>query len=296
MKARCLAAALAVGAAAAAAPAHALEQPLPFGPGERVVMRITWSKLFAGRAWLTVEGTAGLEGALDLVLVAKSQGFFAWLTRFKVDDRTVSHWDAQRQCSLGIEKRLREGRHARDQRVRFDAQSGVAAVEDARLAQKHHGVGPCVQDILSAFFAARAAGFPREGAPAPVRTFDNGRLFDLRFVPLRREVLDLPAPLGKDVPTRAFDVLLVPETGVFEQQGRLQLWVTDDERRIPVRLRAKAPVGWVSADLESYVPGVISGGSLGPVARRAAMALTLPPNPPSLAPPRCARRRSLPPD
>ena len=87
-----------------------------------------------------------------------------------------------------------------------------------------------------------------------MRTFDNGRLFDLRFRAVRSEKLDLPAPLGRRVPTRVFEVLLVPETGVFEQQGRLLLWVTDDERRIPVRLRAKAPVGWVSADLESYRP------------------------------------------
>ena len=37
---------------------------------------------------------------------------------------------------------------------------------------------------------------------------------------------------------------------------------------------------------------IISGGSLGPVARLSAMALALPPNPPSLPPSRCARRRS----
>ena len=247
---RC-AAALAVGAAtmALAPPARA---DLPFGPGEHIVMRITWAKLLAGRATLAVE-SAG-PGLLQLVLTARSQGFFAWLTRFRVDDRTVSRWDAVARCSLGIEKRLREGRHARDQRVSIEPDTGLARVEDRRIARKQHAVGPCVQDILSAFFAARAAGLEANGAPAPVRTFDNGRRFDLRFEPVRREALDLAPPLGRQVPTRVFEVVLVPETGVFEQQGRLLLWVTDDDRRIPVRLRARAPVGWVSADLESYRP------------------------------------------
>jgi hypothetical protein len=242
--------------------ATALAGPLPpatadpaFAPGEKIGMRITWARLLAGRAVLSVEPAqrAG-RPVLEIVLEARSQGFFAWLTRFKVDDRTVSAWDPARGCSLGIEKRLREGRHRRDQRVVFDPPTGVAAVEDERLPRQRYDVGPCVQDILSAFFVARASGWDGRGALPAVRTFDNGRLFDLRFQPSRAETLDLPPPLGRDVPTRAFEVLLVPDTGVFEQQGRLFLWVTDDERRIPVRLRAKAPLGWVSADLESYRP------------------------------------------
>ena len=256
------AAAAALGLWVTAAARAFPDAELPFRPGEQVVMRITWARLLAGRAWLSVDGPPA-AASWELTLTARSQGFFAWLTRFRVEDRTVSRWDPRRRCSLGIEKRLREGRHARDQRVLIDPAAGTAVAEDARLAQKHHDVGPCVQDVLSAFFAARAAGFGPGGAPLPVRTFDNGRLFDMRFEPVRRETLDLPPPLGREVAARVFEVRLVPETGVFEQQGRLLLWVTDDERRVPVRLRAKAPVGWVSADLESYTASS-RGGSLGP--------------------------------
>ena len=219
-------------------------------------MRVSLAKMLAGRASLVV-APAERSGrpVLELVLEARSQGFFAWLTRFKVEDRTVAAWDPGRGCSLGIEKRLREGRHRRDQRVVFDPQTGVAEVEDPRLSapalrRRRVRAGRPVR----VFRGARRGVGPRTATLPSVRTFDNGRLFDLRFHALRTEQLDLPAPLGRRVPTRVFEVLLVPETGVFEQQGRLLLWVTDDERRIPVRLRAKAPVGWVSADLESYRP------------------------------------------
>jgi hypothetical protein len=245
-----LAASLALAAAVPAARAD-----LPFGPGERIGMRITWARLLAGRAVLSVEsGSNGGGRAFEYVLEARSEGFFAWLTRFQVDDRTVALWDPGRGCSLGIQKRLREGRHARTQRVVIEPDTGIAHVEDPRLPQKVYRLEACVQDILSAFFVARARGWAADGALPEVNTFDNGRSFALRFRPARGEALDLPAPLGRGVPTRVFEVMLVPETGVFEQQGRLFLWVTDDHRRIPVRLRAKAPVGWVSADLESYRP------------------------------------------
>jgi len=48
--------------------------------------------------------------------------------------------------------------------------------------------------------------------------------------------------------------LLQAGTGLFVKKGRLKIWVTDDERRIPVRIRTKVAIGSVSADLESYTP------------------------------------------
>ena len=71
---------------------------------------------------------------------------------------------------------------------------------------------------------------------------------------LGREHLDLPMPLGPRVPTVVVEPQLLEGTGLFVKEGRLKLWLTDDARRIPVRMRSKVPVGSVSADLESYTP------------------------------------------
>ena len=48
--------------------------------------------------------------------------------------------------------------------------------------------------------------------------------------------------------------LLLEGTGLFVKQGRLKIWLTDDARRIPVRMRSKVAIGSVSADLEAYTP------------------------------------------
>jgi hypothetical protein len=246
---------LVLTAAGLVTPATRARAELPFGAGERLEYRITWARLLAGRARLSVErGWREGTPVLQFVLEAHSEGFFAWLTRFRVDDRTAAVWDPERRCSLGIEKRLREGRHARDQRVRFDPDTGRATIDDARLRDRVVRAEPCTQDVLSAFFAARARGFTADGGVEPVRTLDNGRRFDLRFRPAGYDTVDLRPPLGPRVRARVFEVLLVPETGLFEKQGRLLLWVTDDALRLPVRLRAKAPIGWVSAELETYRP------------------------------------------
>jgi hypothetical protein len=239
---------LAFGAALLLAPP--LPGPLPFAPGERLTLRITYARMLGGRAHLAVEPIPDRE-SWRFLATAKSEGFFAWLFRFRVDDRTVAEWNPRSECSLGIEKRLREGKAVRDQRVVIDPATGRAEVEDVKVAQKAFDLKPCVLDVLSAFFVTRVRGVP-EKEPLRLSVFDNGKsyLLEVRF--LGRERLDLPPPLGKKVPTVVVEPLLAEGTGLFVKEGRLKIWLTDDERRIPVRLRAKVAIGSVSADLESY--------------------------------------------
>lgn len=44
------------------------------------------------------------------------------------------------------------------------------------------------------------------------------------------------------------------DEGIFQSSGELLVWFTDDDRRIPVRMRAKVPVGSIEATLTAYHP------------------------------------------
>jgi hypothetical protein len=246
-------------AALADAPAPAPPRPpLPFAAGERLTFKMTYAHLLAGRAEIGVQpGRYDGRPVFRLSLDVRSEGFFAWLFRYRVDDHTVATWDPASGCSYGIEKHLREGRAVRDQVVRIDPVTGTATVEDAKIAQKVFQVGPCALDVFSAFFVARLRGLSRDGQ-LTVRVFDNGKLYDLPFQPVGYERLDLPPPLGPRVMTQMAEPVVPKGSGLFAQEGRLLVWVTADERRIPVRVRTKVPVGSVSGDLESYTP---PGGS-----------------------------------
>jgi hypothetical protein len=236
----------AVGAASA--------QP-PFGVGECVRMRITYAHLLAGRAALFVRaGRRGERDVTEFVAQAESAGFFAWLLRFRVRDRTVAAWDADSGCSLAIEKHLHEGRHQRDQVVAFDPEAGTAEVQDAAIRGTRFEVGVCPLDVLSAFYVTRLRGVS-EGAPLELPVFDNGKRYTLGVRLIGRERLNLPAPLGRNTDTLIVEPQLLAGTGLFVKSGRLKIWLTDDARHIPVRMRAKVAVGSVSADLESYEPG-----------------------------------------
>jgi hypothetical protein len=232
--------------------------PRPFGPGERIVMRITYAHLLAGRARISVSSTEhDGQPALRFVEEANSMGFFAWLFHFRVNDRTEALWNPATGCSLRIEKALREGRARRDQVVLFDP-AGSAEVQDPKIAGTHFDTTPCSLDILSALFVARQRGIVEETA-LELPVFDNGRRFVLAARVIGRESLDLPPPLGRHVPTVIVEPRLAEGTGLFvkEKGGHLQVWLTDDARRLPVRIRSKVAIGSISADLESYEPAAV---------------------------------------
>ena len=252
-----MAAALALALSATSLPA----ETLPFGPGERIALKVTYARVNAGRAVMSVVSeTRDGRPVVHFVQEVKSEGFFAWLFRYRVDNRLVAQWDPESGCSYGIEKRLRQGKHVRDQKVAIDPVAGRAEVAE-------HGqrvtfdTGPCVLDILSAFYVARARGIPASGSVS-VPVYDHGKVYDLVFQVVGRDVLDLPPPLGKKVKTLIVEPKLPKGSGLFAQEGDLTVWVTDDERRIPVRARTKVAVGSVSADLESYRAGTALTGTL----------------------------------
>jgi hypothetical protein len=219
-------------------------------------MRFSYLHLTAGRGTMSVHASEkDGRAAMRLVTEAKSEGFFAWLLRFKVDDRTDAWFDPATGCSLGIEKRLREGRAVRDQVVTIDPEAGVALVRDPKIAQERFDVGPCALDVLSAFFVLRARGVS-EKQPLVVPLFDNGKRYQLRVEWLGRELLNLPPPFGKKTPTIVVEPLLAEGTGLFVKEGRLKVWLTDDARRVPVRMRTKVAIGSVAGDLEKYEAGV----------------------------------------
>jgi hypothetical protein len=177
-----------------AAPSMGAE-PLPFGPGEQLTLRITYLHLLGGRATLSVL-PAEHRGApvMQFVAEARSQGFFAWLFRFR-----VAIWDPGPGCSLAIVKQLNEGRAHRDQRVSFDPTTGRAEVFDRKVEQRFFEVGPCALDVLSALFVARRRGFPEDDSMT-LPLFDNGKRYELGLRFLGRD--HRAAAAGGDRPVR----------------------------------------------------------------------------------------------
>jgi hypothetical protein len=50
-------------------------------------------------------------------------------------------------------------------------------------------------------------------------------------------------------------LVVMPFQGLFLNQGNIRVWFTLDDRRIPVRMKAKVVIGSIVADLIDGFPG-----------------------------------------
>jgi hypothetical protein len=105
-------------------------------------------------------------------------------------------------------------------------------------------IEPFSQDSLSALFYMRTIPLPI-GTVISVPIVSEGKSWEAVCTVLRREMVS--TPFGK-VQT----VVIKPEMkfqGILKKSGDSFLWLTDDDRRIPIRLEAKVRVGTVIAQL-----------------------------------------------
>lgn len=99
-------------------------------------------------------------------------------------------------------------------------------------------------DPLSAFYAITKI-VVSVGESSYIDIFDNKKLWHTEIQVLKREKIRVRA--GE------FDTILVKpllkSEGIFLKKGDMHIWLTDDNRRIPVRFTSKAKIGKFSAIL-----------------------------------------------
>lgn len=213
---------------------------LPFAPGEDLTFAVKYGVVRAGDARLAVEA-GKTPGHFRFLSTAKSARFFD--TFFPVDDRIVSVWSSDLRLPMEFEKRSREGKYKKDVSYRFDHDRGVALYANGRREK----ISPGTQDVLSAFYLVRTHKLV-PGTTFEIPNHADGKNYQLVVKVHDRETVNVPA--GR------FDCVVVEPllrtSGLFKQEGRLLIWVTDDSRHMPVLMKSKIAVGSIVAELESF--------------------------------------------
>ncbi|HSO21208.1 MAG TPA: DUF3108 domain-containing protein [Desulfosarcina sp.] len=249
----------------AAGGVHAAEAQGPqpaFRSGERLTFVLKWTIIPAGEAVLEVlprEHMAGND-ANHFVLTARSNAFVDAF--YMVRDRIDAWTDAEVGRSLLYRKKQHEGGIRRDITVSFDWEEMTAQYVNRGAANDPIVITEGPFDPLSVFYWSRSADLVVGGRLQRPVTDGKKHVVGIADV-VRRETIRVPAG--------TFDTYLIePDLehvgGVFEKspQAKLQLWVTADHRRLPVKLKSKVIVGSFTGELESMVG---TGPSpMGPVA------------------------------
>jgi hypothetical protein len=159
---------------------------------------------------------------------------------FLVRDDMVSWVDPRNFHSLRFEKHTVEGKRARDELTEFDYERGVAR-HDADTVR----LNDAWLDTLSSVYYLRT--LPLDGEkPVSLAVF-SGETHTLSVEIQARERIATPAGTFSTIRVEPKST----GAGLIGKGKNLVLWLTDDDRRIPVQIRSKLKVGTLQGKLRS---------------------------------------------
>jgi hypothetical protein len=216
-----------------------------FKEGEKLTFDINYGFITAGVATMSIPRIKRISGrnAYYVTFEVNSVPSFNWL--YKVRDRYETYIDVEGIFPWRFEQHIREGGYVRDFAAFFDQRKGIAKTSNGEYEIPYYA-----NDILSAFYYTRTLDFSgmKEGDKFRLQNFFKDKVYDLNVVFRGRETVEVPA--GK------FDCVviepLVKEGGLFKHDGDIIIWLTDDNLKVPVKVRTKIIIGYVEAMLTSY--------------------------------------------
>jgi hypothetical protein len=207
--------------------------------------RLTWNGIRAGTAWLGIKK----EGSqIKIFSKVRSADFISLF--YEVNDVVESILEPVDGLYPGrphyYRIKLKEGRHRRDKEVVFNAKTALYR-DNIKKETKEFPIPDVVFDPLSAFFSVRFSHL-EVGRSIFITVFDSKKVWDVEVQVLKKETVEL-----KKGPVNTILIKpLMQSEGIFYRKGEIFIWLTDDERRLPVMLKTKVLIGSVVAEIEDF--------------------------------------------
>jgi len=205
--------------------------------------------LRAGTAILEIEETA-YEG--KKVFHAKGSGWTSgpikWF--YKVDDVYESYFDKDTIRPYLFKRKTDEVGYKKNRITSFNYASKNAYVQDFTKQTDTTVAFVNVQDMMSSFYYLRnqKVDHLKIGDAIAIDMFLDSQVYPFKLQFLGREVLSTKFGKIKSLIFRP----LVQSGRIFKAEESVTLWITDDENKIPIKMKASLSVGSLRAELESY--------------------------------------------
>lgn len=219
--------------------------------GEWFKFRIHYGFVNAGYATLEVKD-AVINNKKTFHVVGK--GYTTGMSRFffKVDDLYESYIDKESGNPYQFVRKINEGGYTKNQEGFFNQAANRVLVKDYKHKNEKTFVTPRnTQDILSAFYYLR--NYPSIDKISPGETIAIDMFFDDETTKFKLKFI------GREDITTKFGTVAcmvfkpyVQSGRVFKEKESLTVWISDDNNRLPVRIKADLAVGSIKADLDAF--------------------------------------------
>ena len=245
-------------ASSVARSAEPVQNVMPFQVGEKLTFQARWSFIIVGEAVLEVMPPERISGSFGrhFLMTAKTNKFADVF--YKVRDKIDAYTDIGMTRALLYKKR-KEGKSKRDVIVNFDWVTSEARYSDFGEERKPISILPGSFDPLSVFYAFRLHDL-KKNPEIRIPVTDGKKCVMGKAKVIKREEVTLLS--GTTYDTYLVEPDLEHIGGIFEKSkdAKLEVWVTADARRMPVKIKSKVIVG-------SFVAELIHAEATGPGSR-----------------------------
>ena len=232
--------------------------PLPFAPGEKLYYDVFWEQVPVAELSLQVQPIKKVRGEPAYHFVFQAQTKPSLEILYPVNGYIEAFTNLALTRSLRLAKDMREGRSQRNFQVDFDWERGIATYENAKRGQRHLPLDAGTLDMVSILYFARA--LPLEEGLGISRPLNSGKkTHQAQARVMRRETIVVDG--------RAWEAFMIQidvrkAGGVFRtsRNATLDLWISADEQKIPLRVVSKVRLGSFIVEYTGVTPGIEDAG------------------------------------
>jgi hypothetical protein len=244
-------------------------QPAPataYSIGEHLVYVVKWDppwylfflpSMEAGEIDLQLAGETEHMGkkAWKIVFKAHSSGMLLKMSGVKIEDEFIFVTEPQTFCSLSASKRIREGKRKRQIGVEYMRDAGqlhIREMDESVVPSKlkkdeiKNNIPSCIQDPFSAIYFLRLSELRPKHEQAFVIGYDD-RVKEIRTHVEKQETVE--TPMGKFPAWNISTAALMG--GLFKERGQFRIWLSADQRKVPLQFEVKVSLGKVFGKLKS---------------------------------------------
>ncbi len=222
-----------------------------FDTGEWFKFRIHYGLITAGYATLEVR-----EGIVreKKVYHAVGKGYTTGVSSvfFKVEDNYESYFDKISTKPYQYVRQINEGGYTKNEIGFFNQNKNTILVKDIKNnTEKAFSTPEQVQDIVSTFYYLRnhpSVDKLKVGESIAIDMFFDNETTKFKLKFMGREDIDTKFGI---IPTMVFRPL-VQSGRIFKEQESVTVWISDDENKLPIRIKADLAVGSLKADLDAF--------------------------------------------
>lgn len=226
-----------------------------FGLGERLEFEINYGFLTAGTAVMEIAPNYQVvngRNCYDISLSISSASSFEWV--YKIQDKYKCYLDADGLFPWKFEQIIREGDYSKDFTAIFDHDSlkvrTTNITKGERKPDAEYVIPKYALDVISAFYYARTMniGTMSTGSEISMQSFYNDATYDLNIKILQKEDVDVPAGDFRAIVVQPN----VKEGALIKKAENIAVWISNDDRKIPLKIQLDVIIGSVKVELSSY--------------------------------------------